>query len=157
LIESLDSPPASCHRLLSIFHAYCPELVPSYAPTRTGGNELRGKKAQFVVEVRSLLREPNEGAIDGREAKRRKLGEAHIPSAATHSAAASATPLADVSSLAELAQRMPTLVLPSQAGAALGFVAGAAELAQDQAGPSEGERAKGWAVVTACGFGGDRE
>lgn len=67
LIDSLDAPPASCHRLLSVFYSYCPELVPNYAPTKTGGKELRGKKQEFVNTVRALLREPNEQDTDGRE------------------------------------------------------------------------------------------
>lgn len=87
------------------------------------------------------------------QAKRRKIGEAHIPSAATHSASTSSTPLSDITSLSELAQRIPTMELPSQAGAALGFVSGSGSAHL----PGESERAKAWAVVTACGFGGDRE
>lgn len=67
LIDSLDAPPASCLRLLTIFHSYCPELVPNFVPTKTGDKELRGKKMEYVETVRSLLRDPNEQDVEGRE------------------------------------------------------------------------------------------
>ncbi len=70
LIDSLQAPPASCHRLLAIFHSYCPELVPNYVPTKTGGKELREKKFELVETVRSFLRDPNEQDADGREVSR---------------------------------------------------------------------------------------
>lgn len=64
------------------------------------------------------------------------------------------TPLSDVTSLATLASQIEKLDLPSQAGSVLSSVPGATSTESTR---SEEERSKAWALLLACGYGGDGE
>ncbi|ORY88627.1 Mis6-domain-containing protein [Leucosporidium creatinivorum] len=155
VIRSTEAPSPSLFRLLDIFRSFYPELVLPSGVARSGGAGGLGKALEEWKErVRELLRE-GEGEVgggDGREAKRRKTTQAYIPLGATFTSTSSSTPLSDITSLTSLASQIEKLDLPSQAGSVLSSVPGAESTEVVR---SEEDRTKAWALLLACGFGGE--